>query len=326
MSRLSIPPNLISAKLSQNVVDLRQRIAETSTEATTGRRADLTQHLSGRIGNAMLSQKALTDITNERGLLGLRETRLDIVQQSLTGVRTSVDGLSVNALTALGGEHEGDLTEVAREAKSALDAVFRSLNVRHGERYMFSGDATSTQPLADTSALLADLTAIAEAATGPADFNAQLDTYFNDPAGGWQQSVFGGTASASDPDAVTAADPAITKLISGLATLALSGSDDDLSILRQNPALVQNAVDRLSEGQVAITSLQAERGVIQKRIADDQSALDVEETILTAAFNRMAGRDQYEAASELQELESALEASYLLTARLSNLSLLNYLR
>jgi flagellar hook-associated protein 3 FlgL len=40
----------------------------------------------------------------------------------------------------------------------------------------------------------------------------------------------------------------------------------------------------------------------------------------------MTTRDQYEAASELKQLETGLEAAYTLTARLSNLSLLNYMR
>jgi len=40
----------------------------------------------------------------------------------------------------------------------------------------------------------------------------------------------------------------------------------------------------------------------------------------------MTSRDQYEAAAELKALEASLEASYMLTARLSQLSLMNFLR
>ena len=40
----------------------------------------------------------------------------------------------------------------------------------------------------------------------------------------------------------------------------------------------------------------------------------------------MVGRDQYDAASELKQIEASLEAAYTLTARLSNLNLLNFLR
>ena len=60
--------------------------------------------------------------------------------------------------------------------------------------------------------------------------------------------------------------------------------------------------------------------------AKAQEALNLEETTLTSFFNQMTARDQYEAASELTQLQTSLEASYTLTARLSNLSLLNYMR
>ena len=46
---------------------------------------------------------------------------------------------------------------------------------------------------------------------------------------------------------------------------------------------------------------------------------------MTEAFNQMTARDEYEAATELESLQTMLEASYLITARLSKLSLTNYL-
>ncbi|WP_300380610.1 flagellin [Henriciella sp.] len=326
MNNYSINSTLLSAGLSQNIADLRARIKETSSEAVTGRWSDLTQQLSGRIGDAMLSQKALNDLTDQRGLLSLRETRLDILQQSLSRVQDSAEGLSTHMLSGIGSNNTTDVNAAASGSKVALDTIFSSLNIRHGERYLFSGEATSTQPFGTTAGLLDDIRQIAQTATDAADFEAQIDTYFNDPTGGWQQGTFAGSANPTDADGVTGADPAITKLVSGLAVMAVSGETDNLALLRQNPGLVESAAIRTAEGQTAVTNLRADQGIQQQRIADEQSALDMEETILTEAFNKMTGRDQYEAASELRELESNLEASYLLTARLSNLSLTNYLR
>ena len=60
--------------------------------------------------------------------------------------------------------------------------------------------------------------------------------------------------------------------------------------------------------------------------AEDSITLpDLEETLLNQAFTDLVGKDQFEAAAQLRELEANLEASYLLTSRLSNLSLLNFL-
>lgn len=326
MDRLTIPSSMISAKLSQNVADLRARINDVSSEAVTGKRSDLTEHLSGRIGDAMLSQKALQDINGDRGTLALREARLDMVQRSLAGVQESSDGLSARLLSAVGIGNDAEVTAVSRDAESALEQAFTSLNARHGERFLFAGDATSTQPFGDPEALLSDVRQIAIDATDTADFEARLDAYFDDPAGGWQQNIYQGHATVSDSDAVTGVDPAITRLIKGLSVMAVAGRDTTPALLKQSTAPLLAAADRVAEGQIELTNLRGNLGTIQERISKAQDTLDAEEVILNRVFNEMATRDQYEAATELQELENNLEASYLLTARLSNLSLLNFLR
>ena len=320
------PPSAsLATTLSQTISDLRERITTTSEEAVTGRHSDLTKHLSGSIGTAMLSQKALDSIELERGQLTLRGSRLDIAQNTLELVQESASGLSLELHSAIGLGDELSQTAAARDARAALEQTFTALNTRHGERYLFAGDATSTLPMGAVDDLLADITTLAQGAATPADLDAALDTYFNDPAGGWQTGVFSGTPSSSDPDAVTAADPAITQLISGLALMALGDPAAGVPDVSGNADMLQLAADRTAAGESAMTELRAERGLIQAQIQRQMDALDSEETVLVQAFNEMTGRDQYEAASELKELEANLEASYLLTTRLANLSLLNFM-
>jgi len=325
--RIPPPNSLISAQFTQNIVDLRQSIARTAAEATTGRYSDLTAHLSGRIGSAMLSQKAVDGITFEREQLSQREVRLDIAQHSLSLIHERSVGIGISMRTALG---TGDLVSqglAARDAKSALGNIFGTLNIRYGERYLFAGDATATEPLPSPDDLLTQLRSIADGAATPGDLAAAIDFYFNDPAGGWQQSIYRGTDTASDPNAVTASHPALVKIISGLAVIALADPiNNPPTILAQNPDTVEAAADRIADGIVSLTNVRSELGVRQEQTKIQQKSLDVEETIVTTAFNSLTARDQYEAASALKILESNLEASYLLTSRLASLSLLNYLR
>lgn len=324
--RMPPPNSLISAQFTQNITDLRQNIARTAEEATTGRYSDLTAHLSGRVGTAMLSQKALDDIGFQREQLGQREARLDVTQRSLTLIHDRALGIDISMQQALGAGNLANQGLAARDAKAALSDVFSALNVRFGERYLFAGDATATQPLPNPDDLLTDIRQIAGATADPAAFATALDTYFNTPGGGWQQDIYGGTATASDPDAVTAGNPALVQLISNLAVLAISDPADSPALIAQNPDLVDTAARGLSSGLTALTNLRADRGVVQEQLSVQKESLDIEETIFTSAFNALTARDQYEAAGALKDLESSLEASYLLTSRLASLSLLNYLR
>ncbi|KCZ97644.1 putative flagellar hook-associated protein FlgL [Hyphomonas polymorpha PS728] len=322
-----IPPNsIVSASFTQNIADLRARATVVAEESVTGQYADLTKHLGGRIGDAMIGKKALNDIEDQRSLLGVRQGRLDLVQKSLAGIQDRVDGLATQMLSAIGtGDYHGQ-SVVARDAKAALTDVFTALNGRHGDRFLFSGDETATQPFAGTEQLLADLRTIAGTATDAADFETQLDDYFYSATGGWQTSIYRGSSVATDPDSVTATDPALVELISGLAIMALSGSEDNLALFQQNPEIARSGAERLSSGTTSLVNLRADVGIIQERVAKSLETLDTEQTILNSVYNNMVGRDQYDAASELKQLEASLEAAYVLTSRLSNLSLLNFLR
>ncbi len=323
---LPIPDSLMTAKLSRTVADLRERISTTAQEAVTGRYNDLTEHLGGRIGKAMLGQKAIDDIGLQRTRLSLREGRLDVMQRSLTTIQENTIGLDTRMQAALGLSDPVARTAVARDARAALEDAFSALNTRQGERFLFAGDATSTRPFAAVSDLLDDIEQMATTASSAADFAAALDTYFDTPGGGWQQDIYSGTATVSDADSVTGMEPGIAQLVRGLAVMVVVGPDDSLLSPNENAEALRSAANTLSSGQTALTTLRADRGVIQGQIEQQKMSLDIEETILTVSFNQMTARDQYEAASELRQLEVTLEASYALTARLSNLSLLNYLR
>lgn len=326
MLRIPSFTNMPSSSLRQETVVLRERLTTTTEEAVTGRYKDLTGHLSGRINQAMLGKKALDDVDVQRTQLTLRGSRLELTQTSLSVVQQRTSGLSARMQAALGSEDHAAKTAVARDAKGTLEETFSALNTRYGERFLFAGNATSTPPLASPDDLLADIRLIAATAVDAADFATQLDTYFNTPTGGWRQNIYSGTDTSSDPDAVTGTDPSIISIVSGLVVMALSGPDELLPLLDGNSEVVVAAATSLSDGQTALTNKRSDVGVIQAKVEREKEALGVEETVLTAAFNEMTARDQYEAASELRELESNLDASYLLTSRLANLSLLNYLR
>lgn len=317
---------IVSALFSRNIADMRKELTRTAEEATTGRYSDLTAHLSGRIGTAMLSKQALDNVSLQREKLAIRESRLDVVQLSLRTIQDRVQGIDVAMRAALGTGSLTDQRLAARDAEAALGVVFIALNVKFGERYLFSGDATATPPMAAPAALMNDIRALADAAPDAASFEAALDTYFNSPGGGWQTSIYNGTATSTDPDAVTAGNPALVQVIRGLVVMALAQPETQPALFNASPYVISTAAEQTFNGLGALISLRSDLGVIQDRISTEQKTLDIEETIYTSAFNALTARDQYEAASALKQLETSLEASYMLTSRLASLTLLNYLR
>ena len=324
--RLPTLTNSLTSSLKLSIAQTRARIPQVSEEAVTGRRVDLVGHLKGNIGDAFLSKKAVDSISTQREQLQIRETRLDIVQTSLTFIQDTTSGIGTRLEAALGIGDESSVDFSAREAVGAIDEIFSALNVRLGERYLFSGDATATPPLGDPDQLITDVQAIAAIATDTTDFNTRIDTYFDTATGPYQQGIYSGSESISDADSISAIDPAITQLVKGLSVLALAQSSLNFAAIDNNPGILRNAARTLSSRETAVTNLRADQGLKQERVEREQSGLNLEETILIRAFDDIAGRDQFEAASELRQLETNLEASYLLTSRLSNLQFLNFIR
>lgn len=316
----------MSTALSSNVSELRTQIADRAQEATTGRQADLVSHLKGRIDFALLGEQALRDNADDQQRIELRNIRLSLSENTLSSVRELSEGLTLQMQSAIGIEDASAQDTIASEAREALDEMLSRLNVRHGERYLFSGDATATQPFQDADVLLNDLRTIAAGATDEADFAAQVQTYFDDPAGGFQTNFYQGTQTASDIDAVLPNQTAFSDIFMGLSIMALSGPNDYLPFADVGTPAMDEALSRLERGRTLLVDVEAGIGIRQASLQSEKDLLIREETLLNNSFQELTGKDQYEAATELKELEANLEASYLLTSRLSNLSLLNFLR
>ena len=85
------------------------------------------------------------------------------------------------------------------------------------------------------------------------------------------------------------------------------------------------AVDAISVGVGGVLAAETRLGAQQKLVEDTTTAqkdvIDIYKTRILA----LEGVDPYEAATRLSQLETQLQSSYAVTARLMNLSLLNFL-
>ncbi len=332
MSGISVPTILSFSRLSSIVSDIKIRADVTRTEATTGRREDITAAMSGDIGGAHVLNKAINDAKSFQSLLALGQNRSQRTQSALALLGVDAVRIGTETLGASGRNDLQALETLAFDARGTISSIFSALNTAEGGRALFGGDITDRPPLAAPEQLLADIDAIMAGATDTADAQAQLDFYFNDPAGGYATTIYQGglnkaPAVETSPGirvdvSATAADQPIKDLIRGLAAIATHGS----ATFADKSGIVDYGATTALRADTSITDLRAVIGVGQARIGAAISRHEAEETILTSLFNEMTGRDQFEAASELQLLESQLEASYLLTARLARLTIADFIR
>ena len=89
--------------------------------------------------------------------------------------------------------------------------------------------------------------------------------------------------------------------------------------------LTSRATESLSQGLSQLTAIRGSMGADQARLEDTDKTLSARSNILNTTIGTLEGVDPYEASTRVTTLTNLLESSYALTARISRLSILNYL-
>ena len=330
---VSYTPDLLSfTTLSRNVADIKARADTARTETTTGRIEDITKHTRGNVGDSHLLKKAVDDVVAYQDSITFAIGRADSTQSILGSINEDSARIATQALAAARRDDDAVVRTSAEEARGAISTIFAGLNSSVGGRALFGGDVAEQFPLSSPDQLIADIEAIVAAAPDLATAQADIATYFNDPAGGFMTNIYQGGAGAAPAveiapgvrvDVSVRADAQeIRDMLRGLTSMIAYAS----ATFPDANALVEDSATLVLETETTFTDLRARIGAGEARLENARSRYAEEEAALTTLFNQGTTRDPYEAASQLELLETQLESSYLLTARLSQLTLANFLR
>ncbi len=336
MQLTSFPDLLSYSRRNRTTAAIKARLDIASQEAVTGLKADLTEATGGRTGNAHLLSKALNDIEQGSRINAMSTSRLDMISQGISGARNAMDGIDTRAIVALNSEGTAALQNIAEAAKANLNSVLSSLQSKQGTRNLFSGNAPDTPPFASVDTLLDDVRAIMTTSGGPADITAALDTYFNSPDGGFQTDFYtGGTGNPppmqiGDGEAINLEirgdNQSIKDTLRGLAVMATAETSGYAIGSTEFGEIFSDGIAATTKGTSGFIALEGNMGILSEVLEKSSRRNQFESLSLNAAYQSLVGRDQFEAAAELKQLEVQLESSYIITSRLSDLSLTNYLR
>lgn len=333
-----------------NVQRMQQRLAEATSEVSTGRKADVAGELGGRTGGLLLLRSAYGRVERYAQTSSAMTTRLEVMQESLGDVRKAAEGVALPTLSAIGIGDNTSLRFVRENARNALATVTQRLNVSVAGRSLFAGARTDAPPLIEPDAGPAAVASglVDDAAGGGAvdtagvaglvaAFDRAFDDTHADPATRFSTAFYQG-APAGAPDVagqldeatrltygVKAADPGFRDVLQGLHMLASVDYGDPRLTNDAYRAFAGEAVARVQRGLGRVLDVAAATGQKQAVVAANQESLDAAKATYNNRIVDLEGRDPYEAATALQAMQQQLEASYAVTARLANLSLTRYL-
>jgi flagellar hook-associated protein 3 FlgL len=320
--------------LRRQNADLKSEVTRLSTEVTTGQTANVGQHLAGDVSalagidSALARLGSFTRAANEAAFFtGAMQTALSAVQDMATGLAPAF--LS----TATAG-NAGSVLAAAHEGRQSFETAVSLYNTRLGDRAIFGGVETARAPLADPDVLLSAMEAAVAGAVSAADVEAALDGWFASPTGFAATGYLGGQALAGLPVApgqsatidVTAADPAVKETLKAFGMAALVDRGLFAGAPQAQAGLLRRAGERLLEGQNSLALLGGRLGTIEGQIETARVRNGAETTALQIARAELLSVDPYEAATRLQAAQGQLESLYAITARLSRLNLVDFLR
>lgn len=361
MSSFVISSYSLSAASRSGVFRAQNDLRDAQKEVTTGRLADVGLTLGAGSSQSFSLRAELQTTDQQAQTNGLLATRFDQMQTALGSIADSAQHF-MQSLLANGGTASGTAATID-QAKSALDQLTAALNTSSGGRFLFSG-ARADQPAiafqaagGGGSADAYDQGSTAQAATADAfttafgtpqdgagvaaisagDLKAFLDgpfaDLFGDASAGGGFGNFSGTTtepvynSIDGSSRVNTAYPAaseafrnIAKAYVMLSDLGAGGMSDEARQL-----LTSQATETLDKGISQLTDMRGQIGATQARIEDTNTALKSRSNVVTMSLNTLEEVDPYEASVRVTNLTNLLESSYALTARISRLSLLNYL-
>lgn len=334
MALISIGDLAQSFVLRKQNADLKAGISQLTQEMTTGLKRDPAKHLSGDVGaltgidSALARLGAYSRAANDHALFtGAMQSALGAVQDLTTDLVPSL-----LAVTSTG--NTGSMAVVSREAGQAFRTVVSLYNTRLGDRALFAGDQTSTTPLVPADQILQQMQTAVSGALTVQDAEAALDLWLNSPTG-FVATAYQGGAALSDVSIgpgqsalvdITAADPAMRETLKGLGMAALLQQGLFTGDPPLQAALIQRSGEVLAAGQNSRALMAGRLGTAEGQIDDALSRNAAEVSALQIARLSLVSADPYDAAARLQEAQGQLETLYTLTARLSRLSLVDFLR
>jgi flagellar hook-associated protein 3 FlgL len=296
----------------QTILHLRSQADDLQQQVSTGLKSP---DYSGLGAGASQVANLQASVTHRQAYLDTITTVQQRVQEQST-VLSSIDNLAQSFSQALSAAFSTSPSTIQTQAKAFLQAVTDSLNTSDGNRYLFSGSLTSTAPVDITKLPNPGSLGTAVNQPVPAGYYAGNDTV---PQAKIDDNV-------TLPYGVTADNSALETIIRVANYLANLPPGSPSSTNPADVAAINQATTLMTQG---ITGLQQIEGKLSLQSSQLQHVQQSHQNFINLAQTNIQGLESVDPATaitQLNQVETDLQASYQSISALQQLSLVNYLK
>lgn len=339
----------VQTSMRDTISNAQAQLIKAQKEIATGTYADRGVSLgweTGRSVNLSIEVQRIETLQDSNAIVN---DRLESSQAAMEAMEGSMQTIR-DALLALSGSDDATLLDTAvQTATNALESFVAQGNTSANGEYLFAGINADVEPLTEYTASSAAKTTFDTAFTtffgfAPSSSSvstitaSQMSTFIT----GTLEPLYTGTqwttdwSTASDTDMQTRISTAETITTStnaneeGFRMFALGAvmakellALDVSSDVRQ--VVSESAISYINDGITGINAQRTSLGLSQERLTSANETLASQKDILETSLNNLVEVDVYEASTLVNALQTQVETSYTLTARIQQLSLVNYL-
>lgn len=335
MSYVSIGDMAQTYMIRRQNSELKNTATRLTNELSTGQTTNVAKRFSGdfsivsSIETSLTSLQSYKSAANEAGQFStIMQTTLEVVQSQTTA---AVSALLLTSNSA----SQTQIDNTASNVRQKFDAVVSSLNTQAGGRSIFAGAATDGPAIASANVIIAELQIAIAAETTAAGVEAAVNTWFDAPGGGFETVGYLGSTTPLVPFkigahqeadvSIMATDTEIRDTLKGLALAALVSEGALAGDFLEQASLLENAGAALLSIGDRQTGMRANLGTVENQIETVSTQTASEISALEIVKTELLSVDPYSAASELEAVQTQLETLYAITARMSRLSLVDFL-
>lgn len=337
----------ITQALRMTMSQTQKDLVVAQAESVSGKHYDMGISLGAKTAQSLDLNREVDRLKALNTSNSLVTTRLGASQAALKDMAASGQEI-LNTVLAFGGNEDAQSLATSKTSiQNYLNSIVDKANFSSSGEYLFSGINTDVKPLKDTalssssSFLQAQLTSFmtANGIASKSDMTqSQMSTFLSQVEATFTSDAYwkANISNASDTNtqsritqgevvqtSVNTNDQAMRKLVFG-SVVALEFMDTQFSAGARN-AVQKVSQDKLYQGINGITAMQGKLGLSEERVKKASDSLESQQTIITKYLGDLEGIDVPEAAARVKSLLSLVDASYTLTARIQQLSLVKFL-
>lgn len=315
---------------------LQTQMKTVSEEIATGKKSDMVKAAGGDLGYLFSIERTISSLETRVQSASISSAKANATQMTLDHIQTDIVSLGVQMLSAVQRDDFQSMeilsAEVLLEAKSAISA----LSSKYAQHHLFSGAALDSPTFAGIEVLVLDIETLISTAVDLPSLISDIDNYFYSAGGGFETNFYLGSSTAppglilpggSTLDYSTSGDAKeIRKLFRSLALSGIAAQSSNILATQNRTELLEaGALSLISAGE-SLVLLQGNIGNAQAQIERVQAENSAQLAMYELERVSIIAADPFESATEFEALRGQIESVYTMTARLSGLSLANYLR